>query len=227
MTLQDWEERFKAFVMAQVEGDSAHDILHIQRVVETARQLALESQASLEVVLPAAWLHDCVVIHKSAPMRAQASRLSAQRARAQLITWNYPNQYIDAICHAIEAHSFSAQITPSSLEAQLLQDADRLDALGAIGIARCFTVGGALNRPLYLAEDPFCVKRACDDSQATLDHFYQKLLQLPDSMCSEVGRQEALRRVAFMQQFIEQLKKELHPGSRLEPGMDEIVATTA
>lgn len=209
MELVHWEAQFERFVAAQVAADAAHDLSHIRRVVATAKKLALQTKADLYVVIPAAWLHDCVVVGKSDPLRHQASRLSAQRARAQLISWFYPNQYLADICHAIEAHSFSAQIPARSIEAQILQDADRLDALGAIGIARCFSVGGNMQCALYHDDDPFCEHRSPDDQHFSVDHFYQKLLQFPQTMSSDVGRQEALQRVAFMQSFLEQLHGEI------------------
>ena len=84
--------------------------------------------------------------------------------------------------HAIEAHSYSAGIPPQSIEAKVVQDADRLDALGAIGVARCIAVGSALGRPLYQADDPFCSARSPDDSGASVDHFYSKLLKLATTM---------------------------------------------
>jgi len=94
-----------------------------------------------------------------------------------------------------------------------VQDADRLDALGAIGIARCFTVGGALDQTLYNPDDPFCNVRAPDDDTYTLDHFYAKLLRLPDTMQTDAGRTEAARRVAFIQQYLDQLQDEIDPDS--------------
>ncbi|MFM2486817.1 HD domain-containing protein [Celerinatantimonas yamalensis] len=204
-----WEPLFEMFVIAQVQGDSAHDIAHIRRVVALTKHLTEQSEANLAITLPAAWLHDCVVVGKSDPLRRQASRLSAQRARAQLINWYYPKQWIEPICHAIEAHSFSADITARTLEAKIVQDADRLDALGAIGIARCFAVGGSLKRFIYQESDPFCLQREPNDQVASLDHFYQKLLALPKTMSSDVGRQEAERRVVFMQAFLDELAHEL------------------
>lgn len=209
LELAQWESQFEAFVAAQVKADPGHDLSHIRRVVATTKQLSERADADMNIALPAAWLHDCVVVGKSDPLRAQASRLSAQRARAQLISWYYPSQYIEPICHAIEAHSFSANIEPVTLEAKIVQDADRLDALGAIGIARCFAVGGSLQRPIYIESDPFCESRKANDQQASLDHFYQKLLNLPQTLSSEVGRQEGLRRVKFMRVFLEQLRAEL------------------
>ena len=90
-----------------------------------------------------------------------------------------------------------------------MQDADRLDALGAIGLARCIAVGAALGRPLYELEDPFCRSRTPDDRGASLDHFYAKLLKLADTMQTRAGRREAERRTEFLRAFIAQLETEI------------------
>jgi uncharacterized protein len=209
LKLAQWESQFEAFVADQVKADPAHDLSHIHRVVATTKLLSERAGADMYITLPAAWLHDCVIVGKSDSLRKQASLLSAQRARAQLISWYYPGQYIEPICHAIEAHSFSADIEPITLEAKIVQDADRIDALGAIGIARCFAVGGSLQHPIYIESDPFCEARKADDQQASLDHFYQKLLNLPQTLSSEVGREEGRQRVKFMRLFLEQLRAEL------------------
>ena len=92
-----------------------------------------------------------------------------------------------------------------------MQDADRLDALGAVGLARCIAVGAALGRPLYEPDDPFCRSRAPDDRGASVDHFYTKLLTLADTMQTPAGRREAERRTAFLRAFIAQLESELAP----------------
>jgi uncharacterized protein len=121
----------------------------------------------------------------------------------------YPPDCLLDIRHAIEAHSFSAGIAPRTVEAKVVQDADRLDALGAIGIARCIAVGAALGRPIYQADDPFCAVREPDDSAASVDHFYTKLLGLAETMQTEAGRREAQRRSAFMRGYLEQLRSEI------------------
>lgn len=205
----EWEPRFAAFLDAEAGADGAHDRSHIQRVVANASHLAGLEGADTAVVIPAAWLHDCVVVPKDSPQRNQASRLAARAARDFLAAHDYPPALLPAIEHAIAAHSFSAGIEPQSLEAQVVQDADRLDAIGAIGIARCFALGGDLGTPFYDLEEPFPEQRLADDSAYVIDHFYVKLLRLAGSMRTEAGRAEAARRTAFMEGYLAQLRAEI------------------
>ena len=111
--------------------------------------------------------------------------------------------------HAIEAHSFSAAILPQSVEAKIVQDADRLEALGAIGLARVFAVSGALNTILFDANDPFADQRDLDDKKYALDHFQSKLLRLPETMQTEQGRALASHNAQFLVQFMAKLSAEL------------------
>jgi len=195
--------------LAAAGGDAAHDLEHVRRVVRNARALAATEGAKLEVVLPAAWLHDCVSVPKDSPGRAQASRLAAARAADWLRDWGWPETTLPEIAHAIEAHSFSAGLTPRTLEAKVVQDADRLDALGATGLARCLMLGGAMGRPLYVADDPFGERRAPDDRAACVDHFLTKLLKLEGTMQTAAGRAEARQRTAYLQGFLAELRREL------------------
>jgi len=206
---QEWEPVFERFLSAQPGGDPGHGLAHVRRVVATAAHLCLAEGARWDVVLPAAWLHDCVHVAKDSPDRPRASRLAAARAVQFLAAGGYPPGCLPGIQHAIEAHSYSAGIAPDTIEAKIVQDADRLDALGAIGIARCIAVGAALGRPLYHPDDPFCVVREPDDSGASVDHFYTKLLKLVDTMRTVAGRREALRRNEFMRRYLEQLRTEV------------------
>jgi uncharacterized protein len=123
--LADWEERFQAFL--PTHADVAHDLEHTRRVVQNARRLAAAEGADLMIVLPAAWLHDCVVVPKDSPQRSLASQMAAQSAGAWLHAAGYPAALIPPIQHAIAAHSFSAGIAPQTREAHVVQDADRLD----------------------------------------------------------------------------------------------------
>lgn len=204
-----WEQRFADFIDNEAGNDVAHDRAHIQRVVANARKLAREENAQLAIVIPAAWLHDCVTMHKDSDKRSKASRMAGAKAARFLKESGYAEEQIPAIEHAIAAHSFTAQIKPQTVEAKVVQDADRLDAIGAIGIARCFTVGGILGTRLYDPVEPFPEKRQADDRQNTIDHFFVKLLTLADTMQTSAGKAEAIKRTEFMQRFLKQFQEEI------------------
>lgn len=189
--------------------DPAHDILHFRRVVKTAKAICEKEGAKAEIVVPAAWLHDFVIIPKNDPRRKQASQLSAQSAIHFLKELSYPEKYFDEISHAIAAHSFSANIETKTLEAKIVQDADRLDGLGAIGIARCFATAGILKRPFYSEIDPFCASRTVDDAQFTLDHFFAKLFKTALTLKTESGRAEGVKRVEVMKRYLYDLANEI------------------
>lgn len=208
--LENFEILFEKKISQMIKSvDPAHDILHFRRVVSNAKKLAISESAEMNIVVPAAWLHDFVIVPKDSPQRSKASRMSAEKAVEYLKTINYPSEYYEGIFHSIEAHSFSAKITPVGVEAQIVQDADRLDALGAMGIARCFATAGLLKRDFYNPEDPFCKEREPDDQEFTIDHFYKKLLLLAGSMQTQAGRQEAQRRVDFMKIYLNELSREI------------------
>ncbi len=206
---REWEPLFERFLAERQGGDPGHGLVHVRRVVAMAARFCVAEGARGEIVLPAAWLHDCVHVAKDSSERSKASRIAAARAVGFLAEAGYPAGCLPDIRHAIEAHSFSAGIAPRTIEAKVVQDADRLDALGAIGIARCFAVGAALGRPIYQADDPFCSAREPDDAAASVDHFYVKLLKLADTMQTEAGRREALRRRDYMRGYLDQLRSEI------------------
>lgn len=224
-TLQEWESLFAAEMHRRMPRsfktrtenpgaqnpvqDPAHDMAHLGRVVATAKRLAEQEGAKVEVVIPAAWFHDLVNLPKDDPQRSMASRLSAAEAVSFLRDIGYDLGAMEEIAHAIEAHSFSAGIEPRTLEAKIVQDADRLDALGAIGIARCFTVGALLGRPFYDSSDPFAEQRSFDDRAYTIDHFPVKLLKLADTLQTSAGREEGERRSQWMKSFLDRLREEI------------------
>ncbi len=209
MNLTELEQACEAFIDAQQGYDPAHDMNHLRRVVKTAREIADTESARLDIVLPGAWLHDCVCLPKNSPLRPRASSLSAEKAAKFLTQFDYPVEDIKHIRHTIEAHSFSADITPVTLEAKVVQDADRLDALGAIGIARCFATAGVLGSALYCEDDPFCESREHDDQRFCVDHFYRKLFPMVDQLHTDAARDIACKRIDFMQQFMSQLDDEI------------------
>lgn len=198
-----------AFLSATMKADPAHDLSHVQRVVQNTIRLTETEDGDINITLPAAWLHDCISVAKNSPLRNQASKLAADEAVRFLTSIDYPDSLLPAIHHAVEAHSFSANIETTSLEARIVQDADRLEALGAIGIARCFLTGGSMASTLYDPQDPFANSRELDDRKYSLDHFYCKLLGLVETMKTPAGKIEALARTRYMQGFLDQLGKEI------------------
>lgn len=207
-------EKYESLIEQKVKtvatvDDPAHDILHFRRVVKSAKQIGISEKANLDVVVPAAWLHDLVNVPKNDPRRSQASRLSADAAIVFLKQINYPEIFFKDIAHAIEAHSFSANIQTRSLESQVVQDADRLDSIGAIGLARCFATAAVMKRPFYSEVDAFCTERPADDTLYTIDHFYKKLLLIEEKLNTESAKQIGQRRTEYLKNYLNQLKEEI------------------
>ena len=192
-------------------ADPAHDLSHFKRVVRMTHILCKKENAMAEVAVPAAWLHDLVNVPKNNPKRSRASTLSAEEALVYLAEINYPKEFHVEIAHAIKAHSFSAGIEAKTLEAKIVQDADRLDGLGAIGIARCFATAGSIGRPFYCENDPFCETRTPQDLHYTVDHFFQKLFKTAESLHTPSARKEGLRRVESMKGYLKELSLDIAP----------------
>jgi uncharacterized protein len=205
-------EELKGQVKKKVgKNDPAHDFEHIMRVYNNARRLARIERVNPRLVLAAALLHDIVSYPKSDPRSKNSSVESATKAKQILCRYSYTGEEIKIIADAIRDHSFSRCIVPETTVGKILQDADRLDAIGAIGIARTFSVGGAEKRPFYNSKDPFCKTRNPDDTRWTLDHFYRKLLLLEKKMNTKSAKREARKRVKVMRQFLDVLREEIYP----------------
>lgn len=189
--------------------DGAHDLAHLQRVWHNVRTLQAEEGGDLEVLLAAVLLHDCVAVEKNSPLRSQASRLAAAKAANVLAALDWSQSNISAVAHAIEAHSFSANITPLTLEAKLVQDADRLDSLGMLGVARTFYVAGRMGSALYDPQDPEAKHRDYNDTRFCLDHFQTKLLHLAEGFQTAAGQRLAQIRHQRLKGFMEQFKEEI------------------
>ncbi len=205
------QDKIKRKVKRMLAGrDPAHDFYHIMRVYKNAKLIGQREGTNMEILLPAVLLHDLVVYPKGSDKSSKSSDESADLAENILQSYNYPQDKINQICDCIRAHSYSKRLIPRSLEGKILQDADRLDALGAIGIARTFSIGGSENRKFYNADDPFYRSdRNLDDIQWTLDHFQRKLLKLEDSMHTKTAKKIAQERTRFMILFIRKLQKEI------------------
>lgn len=202
-------EKLKEYVKKEIENDAAHDFEHIIRVLKNATMIARKEKSDMKLITATVLLHDIVSYPKSDPRSKNSSLESAEESKKILKKYDFTKDEIKIISDAIRDHSFSRGIIPQTLEGKILQDADRLDALGSIGIARTFAVGGAENRPFYNKDDPFCKKRSPDDKNWTLDHFYKKLLLLEKIMNTKTGRIMARKRIKIMKNFLDELEKEI------------------
>lgn len=189
--------------------DPAHDWAHIGRVAATARQIAEKENVNIECVLAGAYCHDLINLPKDHPDRKNASSLSALEAGPLLEKAGFTADEIIITKKAIIEHSFSKGLRPSCLEAAIVQDADRLDALGAIGILRCAAVNTQMKSIFYDPFDPLAEMRELDDKSFMLDHYYVKLFKLPELMNTSEAKRLADERVSFMKGFINQLMSEV------------------
>jgi uncharacterized protein len=231
MTVQLWQQRFENWLRQHHnDDDAAHDISHFRRVWATAQRLSVEENIDERVMLAACYFHDIVSLAKNHPQRSRSSALAAEKTVSILREDfpDFPEDLYPAVAHAIEAHSHSANITPQTREAKIVQDADRLESLGAIGLARVFSVAGRLNVSLFDAEDPFADSRALNDQRYALDHFQNKLLRLPATMQTEQGKALAEHNARYLVQFMAKMSAELQGDyleydesilARFEPGI--------
>jgi uncharacterized protein len=161
------------------------------------------------VVVPAALLHELFNYPKNHPDSARSGEVCAERARAVLAELGWPAARAERVVACIRVHGFSRGIVPDDLEAKALQDADRLDAIGAIGIARCFATGAVMRQPFYDPADPLCRRREPDDKRFSVDHFFRKLLRIQDGLHTATARRLAEERTRFMEAFLAQLEREI------------------
>jgi len=199
--------------------DGAHDAVHLARVWRNARAIQLEEGGDPEILAAAVLLHDCVQVPKDSPLRSHASRLAATEAAVRLTALGWNAKRIEWVASAIESHSYSAGIPPVTLEACILQDADRLDAIGFMGIARCFYTAGLMGSALYDASDPRGERRASNDAAFALDHFPAKLLKLADGFRTVTGRLLAAQRHQAVLDFYHGILNEIDNESGVAHGV--------
>jgi uncharacterized protein len=212
--LEEWEGRFAGWLRAHGDWrDGSHDLGHFSRVWKTAVYINnMEGGPADELVLlAAAYFHDLVALPKNHPERGRSSFLSAEKTAVLLAADfpDFPAEKIAGVAHAIHAHSFSAGVVPETVEAKILQDADRMEALGAIGVARAFYTAGQLGGRLFDGDDPLAAGRELDDRRYALDHFEVKLYRLPGMMNTVSGRVMAERNAEWMRGFVEKMRQEI------------------
>ncbi len=194
----------------QTKEDPSHDFQHILRVTNMAEKIGMEEGADMEILIPAALFHDSVVYPKNSPQSKNETEESAEYAEQVLMGFSeYPKEKIESVKTCIKQCSFSKGIMPDLLEAKILQDADRLEATGAVAIMRTFSSGGQMKRPFYLPEDPFFERTDLIPFSASLELFYKRLLVVGEGMHTTLGKQVAKRRTQFLRDFLAELKLEL------------------
>lgn len=212
--LELWEARYIQYLAQHYSGtDAAHDTGHFRRVWRHALKINEGEGGTADnlVLLTAAYFHDFINLPKNHPDRSKASQLCAARVQ-QILEEDFPDfpeGKIPGVIHAILTHSFSAGIPPETQEACILQDADRMEALGAIGLSRVFYTAGQMNASLFDPEDPLAQHREADDKRYALDHFQIKLLRLPALMRTATGKAIATAEAAYLQTFLDKISTEL------------------
>ena len=199
-------ENLKKIVRNKLEkNDPAHDFEHVMRVFRNAEKICKNENGNKKLILSAVLLHDIIKIKNRKDSALKSAKLSEK-----ILKENYflDNEII-IISDAIKEHSFSKGKTPSTLEGKILQDADRLDAIGAIGLARVFSFSGSNNRPFYDPKDPFSKNRNLNDNKWAIDHFYEKLLFLEGKMNTKTGKLLAKKRTKTLKDFLKELKNEI------------------
>jgi len=197
-------------VLAACEGaDPAHDLLHVQRVTRTAIHLCQRESVAPRVPVTAAWLHELFNYPKDHPDSKRSGEVCAERAAKLLREHRWSAPVIEAVRYAIAVHPFSLAIMPTTIEAKILQDADRLDSIGAVGVARCFATCAAMGRPFYHPDDPWAERRPLDDKLWGLDHFALKLERIAGVLHTESARALARERTEFLRAFCERLRAEI------------------
>jgi uncharacterized protein len=191
-------------------SDTAHDFMHAQRVMHNAIEISDAEGGDLDVLVPAALFHDVVMYPKNDPRSLDAPAASAAVAASVLqATDTYPARKIPLVTEAIRLCSFANDADGATLESAILQDADRLEATGAIAIMRTFWSAGQMSLPLYDAGDPFAEHRDPDGLQYALDLFETRLLRVESRMNTATGRRLARERSTLLHVFLEAVRQEI------------------
>jgi len=192
------------------DTDVSHDFEHAIRVLSNAEIIAKEEGGDFDIIFPAALFHDIIVYPKNHPDKHKSQEESAEAAEKILNSFgNFPKSKIEKVKTCIMECSFSKGIVPKMLESQILQDADGLEATGAISIMRTYSSTGQMKRPFYNVEDPFCKNREPNATKFALDLFYERLLKVAERMHTRTAKKIAKRRTDFLLAFLKEFELEL------------------
>lgn len=192
-------------------AESGHDFDHVLRVLALAERLAVTEGADLKVVRAAALLHDIARADEDESRGDDHAQMAAERAHALLLDRGVSVHVAEAITHAIATHRFRGSLAPQTKEAQILFDADKLDSIGAIGIARAYAISGALNQRLWseVPENAVATRNQRNSDHTAVAEFVVKLSRIRERMFTSTARHIADERHAFMVDFFQRLEQEV------------------
>lgn len=185
--------------------DGSHDLDHLDRVWTNCSRLSrsfAEGQVDRTVLVAATYLHNCVCLPKDHPNRKRSSAMAAEESVVHLEKLDFPADRMGSLKHCILAHSKSAGISANTLEAKVSSDADKLDSLGAIGIARLFYTSGCLGQRMLHPTDPMALDRVANGQLYALDYYVETLAKLNDAFHLDVAKAEGERRASEMAQIV-------------------------
>lgn len=184
------------------KDDPAHDFNHLYRVLNLVETIAKTEGGDRDILIPAALFHDIVNYAKDDPKAKNAAFESGQWTKALLEskTW-YPQEKVPAVVKAITHCSFSKNLPKETIEEHILQDADLLESIGTIAIARAFVSGGKMNRPIYCLDDPPAIARGLDPLQYTLDVFPQRLFVIKNRIYTKTAQKIAEKKDLITREF--------------------------
>jgi uncharacterized protein len=189
----------------QQHSYAGHDQTHTIRVHRLSRIIGKKEKADLLILEAAALLHDVGRSHD----QLNHAEKSAEIAEVLLRECDFPLDRLPQVLYAIRMHRFSRGVEPDTLEAKILQDADRIDISGAIGVGMTFAYGGSKNMEMYNEDDPLAKNRKLDDTKYVLDHFQTKLLKLPKTIHTKTGKQLIRKRSRYLKSFMSQFIREI------------------
>lgn len=213
MDIKTEKQLIKIAKNKQTRNDPSHDFNHVLRVYNLAKYIGRNEKADFDILIPAALFHDIIVYRKDDPKsknETDESALFAENVLRDIGT--FPKNKIRLVSNCIKQCSFSKGTRATTLESKILQDADRLEATGAISIMRTFSSGGQMNRDFYPPEDPLCKKRL-ERKESSLDLFFDRLLVVEKRMHTNYAKNIAKGRTRFVNQFLKQLEVELEESS--------------
>jgi len=192
------------------KDDPSHDINHALRVLAISEKIATAENADFDIIVPSALFHDVISYPKNHHKRLHSSKESAEFAKRILKNIeSFPKNKIGQVYESINLCSFTKGLKPDFLEGKILQDADSLEATGAVSIMRTFSSAGMMNKTFYDVSDPFCKKRKPDDSKYALDLFFTRLLVVQSRLYTKTAKNIAKKRANFLKAFLKELKVEL------------------